>query len=144
MEQYYMNGYDLSVRTNSYNPYWWNSTGSHYGNAEEWYDSPLMTWERGSVPKLGAIACFDGSNRVGGHVAIVEAIDTNGKVALSESAYGGTMFHYRTNVVLRVGEYDSWSRGKFQGYIYIPLNYKDSPQPPTPSGKQDFIYRRGR
>lgn len=145
MEQYFQNGYDLSVRTDSYNPYWWNSTGSHFGDAYQWYDSPYMQWERGSTPKLGAIACFEeGDKFAGGHVAIVEGVNSDGTVNLSESAYKGGMFNYRTNVRLVVGQIDSYASAKFKGYIYIPLNYDEPPTPPTPSRSNFFLYRRGK
>lgn len=114
---------------NNYNPYWWNSTGSHYDNAETWYDSPLNTWEKGSEARLGAIACFSGDiSSYGGHVAIVEQINEDGTVNLSESAYGGFMFNYWTNVRLIVGNVYSHVGERFQGYIYNPY-IEDAPVP---------------
>ena len=133
MEQYKMNGYDLDVRTESYNPYWWNRTGTHFGNANTWYNSRDNIWEKGSVAKLGAIACWN--HNQGGHVAIVEVVHPDGSVDLSESHYGGAMFNYAPNQRLVVGQYDSRIQGTFQGYIYVPLSYS--------GGSKYIFYRRG-
>ncbi len=142
MEQYFQQGRDLSVRTNSYNPYWWNSTGSHYGDAQTWFESTVNTWEKGFVPKLGAIACW-GANGLGGHVAIVERINDDGTVDLSESHYGGALFNLARNQRLVVGQMDTRIGGRFQGYIYNTIDYGDSPTPPVPQGQGYLIYRRG-
>ena len=136
MEQYYQQGYDLSVRTASFNPYWWNSTGSHFGNASTWYNSSLNTWQKGGTAKLGAIACWD-ENGYGGHVAIVEKINGDGTVNLSESNYGGNMFDYVSNQRLIVNQYDVRVGSNFLGFIYIPLNYDGS-------GTTPILYRRGK
>lgn len=135
MEQYIQQGYDISNRTSSYNPYWWNSTGSHFGDAQNWYNNVNNIWNKGSVAKLGAIACW-GTNGLGGHVAIVEKINADGTVNLSESHYGGAVFNYATNQRLIVGQMDSRIGGIFQGYIYNPLNYDGN--------TNILLYRRGK
>jgi len=59
---------------------------SGFGSAATWYDDAL--WEKGSVPKIGAIACWDSYNGNGGHVAIVEQTDgTDDGTYLSMSGY---------------------------------------------------------
>lgn len=136
MEQYIQQGYDISDRTSSYNPYWWNANGSHFGDAQTWYNNASNRWGKGSTPKLGAIACW-GANGLGGHVAIVEAINGDGTVNLSESHYGGAIFQYVQNQRLVVGQRDSRIGGVFQGFIYIPLNYDGG------GGSNLLFYRRG-
>lgn len=125
MEIYLQNNYDLSIRTASYNPYWWNANGSHFGDAYTWYNNPSNRWNKGAEAKLGAIACFDTDGSFqGGHVAIVEEINTDGTVNLSESAYGGYMFNYWTNVELIPGrKYAHVGNSTFLGYIYNPLEF---------------------
>lgn len=133
MEQYIQQGYNIDDRTSSYNPYWRNSTGSHFENAETWYNDSNNRWTKGSKARLGAIACW-GANGQGGHVAIVESINNDGTINYSESNYGGALFNYVQNQRLVVGQVDSRIGGVFQGFIYIPLRY----------GTSDLIfYRRG-
>lgn len=61
-----------------------NSAG--FPNACYWYQYAL--WEKGSVPKVGAIACWGEYNSNGGHVAVVEATDgTDDGTYLSMSGY---------------------------------------------------------
>lgn len=134
MEQYIQQGYNISDRTSTYNPYWWNSNGSKFGDAETWFNDSSNVWSRGATAKLGAIACW-GENGRGGHVAIIEQINADGTVNYSESNYGGSMFVYVTNQRLVVGQRDSRIDGVFQGFIYIPLEY---------DGKDKLLfYRRG-
>lgn len=79
------------------------------GNAGEWWfiNKNNDYYEYGQEPKLGAVACW--SN----HVAVVEAIDDNGTVTISESHWGGTYFNTKTysNVAYHYGQ-------AFYGYIY--------------------------
>lgn len=79
------------------------------GNAGEWWfiNKANDYYEYGDEAKLGAIACWSG------HVAVVEAIDDDGAVTVSESHWGGTYFN--TNVY-----YDMSSHygQRFYGYIY--------------------------
>lgn len=130
------------------NPYWFTGA-STYPNAELWYQTAINSglWQVGSVPKLGAIACFDGSNYGnGGHVAVVEEINGDGSVTLSNSDAptslhpSGVYFYLKTNVFLTVGSDDNYVGEKFLGYIYNPLSSGDTP---TPSGDDTIIYRRG-
>ena len=69
-------------------------------------------YQRGSVPKLGAIACWDFGTW--GHVAVVEKIEGN-RVTLSESDYVQKI-NFRT-VTMNADSSDYYSG--FQGYIYI-------------------------
>lgn len=127
------------------NPYWFTGQ-STYPNAELWYQTAVNSglWQVGSVPKLGAIACWGGTELgLGGHVAIVEEINSDGSVTLSNSNYGGTYFYIKRNQYLTVGQKTPYVGEYFLGYIYNPLSSGDTPVPPTPSGGDMLIYRRG-
>lgn len=111
-----------------------NSAG--FPNACLWYNYAL--WEKGSVPKVGAIACWDDYNGNCGHVAVVEATDgTDDGTWLSMSGYvnasSGTRSYtnpgtssdwYFKYVTLTQAKY--WytnghpHHSKFLGYIYNP------------------------
>ncbi|MCM1114235.1 MAG: CHAP domain-containing protein [Clostridium sp.] len=79
------------------------------GNAGEWWfiNKANNYYDYGKEAKLGAVACW--SN----HVAVVEEIDDNGAVTLSESHWGGTYFNTvkYTNMSSHYGQ-------AFYGYIY--------------------------
>ncbi len=95
-----------------YKPYTWQ------GNAcDWWYNND--GYERGSVPRLGAIMCWGtSSNNAYGHVAVVEAIG-NGTVSFSEATYSpSNAFAYKENI--STSTLSSIYRGTFQGYIYLP------------------------
>lgn len=100
------------------------------GNAEDWYNHS-DGYSRGSVPKLGAVACYaDGIWSGDGHVCIVEEIDlVNQRCLVSESAYNGYYFR-ASHYIDYDGSYDDGSSGYvFQGFIYNPYA-GDTPGPP--------------
>ena len=109
------------------NPYWFTRQCT-YGNAETWVKEARMSgaWEVGNIPKLGAIADWDGSIRKkGGHVAVVEAINDDGSVLLSNSDYQGKLFYLVTANPI-VGQITPYVGEKFNGYIYNPnIKYPD-------------------
>lgn len=80
-----------------------------HGSAGDWYfiNKRNHYYEYGSTPKLGAVACW--SN----HVAVVEKINKDGSITVSESHWGGKYFNTKTykNVKSHYGQ-------KFYGYIY--------------------------
>lgn len=83
------------------------------GGASAWYGYTADGYSRGSTPKLGAIACWSD------HVAVVEAINSDGTIVLSESSYGanaGILFQLRT--VNGSNPYNK-SGDTFKGYIYL-------------------------
>lgn len=89
------------------------------GNAGEWWYININNdyYDYGSEPQLGAIACW--SN----HVAVVEAIDDNGSVTVSESHWGGTYFDTAT-----FADMTSHYGQTFYGYIYAydpPIDPED-------------------
>lgn len=99
------------------NPYWFTGECT-YGNAEAWMQQ--AEWETGRTPRLGAIACWDGSKlKKGGHVAIVEQIGKDGTVILSNSDYGGKTFYIQI-AKPDVGVITPYVGEKFLGYIYNP------------------------
>lgn len=88
-------------------------------NAEDWYDYN-DGYERGKTPRLGAVICWrkgktknesDGA----GHVAIVEQINKDGSIVVSQSGYGGSRFWTST-----IPSSYKLSGYVFQGFIYNP------------------------
>lgn len=94
------------------------------GNAEDWY-AHNDGYTRSQNPKLGAVACWKkgkvcNSNDGCGHVAIVEKINDDGSIIISESGYSSFRFRCRTlSSGYKLEGYD------FQGFIYPPC-YKDN------------------
>jgi surface antigen len=126
---YYLNGYGMPNCT----AYAWGRayellgsvpTLSH-GNANQWWDYNLDNgiYAYGSTPKLGAIACWGGSEC--GHVAVVEAISGD-QVTISESSWSGRLFE---NDTYTIGSENRTSVGGFQGYIYLGEFSSDTTPP---------------
>lgn len=97
------------------------------GNAEDWYGYP-DGYARGQTPKLGAVLCWRkgaaGDNSDGaGHVEIVEAINADGTIVTTGSAYNGYFFRTKTR-----SDDGNWSGGDyiFQGFIYNPVEFSGS------------------
>ena len=118
----------------------WELTGERptlpTSNGGEWWIDVGSEYEKGQEPRLGAIACWYDPSGVGsGHVAVVEAISTNpSTIATSNSAWQGTFWWMETCTFRNGGYYSDWMirRGyKFQGFIYLPLQY-GMPVPPQP------------
>ena len=89
----------------------WNGAGQWYG-----YNMSGNYYDYGSTPKVGAIACWSYSG--GGHVAVVEQIDSDGSMTLSNSEWGGRTFYLTTAKTTdsNPGGNSWWT---FQGYIYL-------------------------
>jgi surface antigen len=101
-------------------------------NAENWWGHN-DGYERGQTPRLGAIACWrkgsvNSASDGAGHVAVVEQINSDGSILISNSDYGGTRFYTKT---LPKG-YPISGR-VFQGFIYLPIQFDDPTPAPTPS-----------
>ena len=98
------------------------------GHARYWFyneggfPNPDDFFERGQTPRLGAIAVWGASN-LGpfGHVAVVEAINADGTVDVSESFWGGQFFAFSQNVDVHHNE--EWRTEpvdrNFLGFIYL-------------------------
>lgn len=96
-----------------------------WSNAEDWYGH-ADGYARGQTPKLGAVICWrkgvagDDSDGAG-HVAIVEAINADGSIVTSNSAYGGSLFYMET--LTKESNYSCGSSYTFQGFIYNPIDF---------------------
>ncbi len=96
-----------------------------YGNACTWYDREVAAgiYKCGQTAKVGAVCCWSYNAEGGnpGHVAVIEKINTDGSIVVSNSAYGsGTgrpiLFYlttYGSETELKSAFY------KFNGYIYM-------------------------
>lgn len=84
-----------------------------HGNAGEWWGMNIAGgyYKYGQEPKVGAVACWSG------HVAVVERVNDDGSVTLSESHWGGTYFDVvtYTNMSSHYGQ-------SFYGFIYTYNN----------------------
>lgn len=141
--------YAMNADTSAGN--WYRPTCA-FNNARFWYQTAVNEglWSVSRTPQLGAIACFN--NKVlpsgdddGGHVAIVEAIHSDGTVDLSFSEYQGRFFVYVKNATLQYGQYMTvngsvYGFGTFRGYIINPYTAGSIPDPepkPVP-----IVFRR--
>lgn len=91
-----------------------------WASAGYWYDYNRSNgyYQYGKTPKVGAIACW--SYNGGGHVAVVEQIDSNGTMTLSNSAYNrDDLFFYLTYAHTKDANPGGNSWWTFQGYIYL-------------------------
>lgn len=101
-------------------------------NAELWYPYTMDGYQRGQTPKLGAVICWH-STRSGGHVAIVEKINSDGSIITTNSAYNGSKFYTRQ---LKPPNYFMGNSYTFQGFIYNPTEFEDEPTPTPPEEKK--------
>ncbi len=88
------------------------------GNAGQWYsyNAKHNFYKYGSTPKLGAIACWDNYDSNQGHVAVVEKVNSDGTILISESHWRGTVFDTRT---IKSNSSNYLTSKRFLGYIYI-------------------------
>lgn len=94
-------------------------------NAQDWYGYTSDGYERSkTTPKVGAVLCWSDSRTTdGGHVAIVEKINSDGTLITSNSEYNGRYFTIQTISPPKAGNTSSQYPGPtftFQGYIYNP------------------------
>jgi surface antigen len=101
------------------------------GKVEQWYTNTSDGYKRGKEPALGAIMCWEGKNASAstdgkggyGHVAIVEQINADGSVLVSESFFNSSVY-WRT-LRRSKGTDGNWGQNsaayKFQGFIYCPV-----------------------
>lgn len=121
-------------------------------HAGTWYGPPdgsgtkIDGYERGNIPRLGAVACWSKTGGYG-HVAIVEEIKPDGSIVMSESNYRAESYNPNNSVHfgLRTGNSSNkWgipsASYTFQGFIYnpkIPANTNATTQ--IPSSMQDYV-----
>lgn len=111
------------------------------GNAEMWFGYN-DGYKRGKTPKLGAVICWR-KGKVGvsadgaGHVAVVERVNTDGSILISESGYNA--FRFRTRTLKP--PYAIGGTYVFQGFIYNPAVTDElkKEQATKPSAKVQFI-----
>ena len=135
---FYQAGYGLPNCTCYCWGRWWEITGTRpllpLGNAGNWFDSAnQMGLPTGQTPQLGAVVVTRyGSN---GHVSIVEQINDDGSILVSNSGWPSTFFWMETlyppNYIAR------WmpAGAKVQGFIYLPTQ----PTPPDPVIPPDYF-----
>ena len=104
-------------------------------DAEYWY-STQDGYERGSSPALGSVLCLaDGPYSGAGHVAVVEVINSDRSIVVSESAYGAYYFQTET---LYPPNYLPVEGYVFQGFIYYPYGGGR----PVGGGKKIWLMKR--
>lgn len=104
----------------------------YYIDAQDWYGLS-DGYSRGQTPKLGAVICYSGGAYSGlGHVAVVEEINPDGTIVVSESGWSGYRWRLRTADPNNEYPYSNpTDRYTFQGFIYNP--YVEGEMPPEPS-----------
>lgn len=99
------------------------------GNAEDFYVNAEKDYKRGQTPKLGAVICWRkgvaGDNSDGaGHVAVVEQINSDGSIVISQSAWKGTRFWTQT----LPKPYSFGAAYTLQGFIYPNIEFDNEPE----------------
>ena len=81
----------------------------NHGSAGDWWGINKRNgyYDYGQEPKVGAVACWSR------HVAVVEKVNEDGSVTVSESHWGGTYFDVKT-----FSDMHSHYGQSFYGYIY--------------------------
>lgn len=98
-------------------------------DAEDWYPN-TTEWEKGTLPALGSIICFaEGPFSGAGHVAVVEQINDDQSIIVSES--GWDAYYFKTETLYPENNYIPAAGYIFQGFIYNPYA-GDHPVPPGP------------
>jgi len=118
------------------------------GNARFWFYNdggtphPNDNFMRGQEPKLGAIAVWGaGAFGSAGHVAVVESINYDGTINISESGFGGPYFAFIRNVDVHANR--AWQQPisiNFLGFIYLCTTYTPPiyiPTPPMPEAEAE-------
>ncbi|RRG18690.1 CHAP domain-containing protein [Weissella viridescens] len=75
--------------------------GNNWGNATNWSASAAAAgFSVSGTPKVGSVAVFGagvgGADPVYGHVAMVDAVNPDGTITISEGNYAGMAYHTRT------------------------------------------------
>lgn len=120
-----------------------NPIGVPTSNAENWYKN-VKNFNKGATPKLGSIICWS-KGKIGvasdgaGHVAIVEQINDDRSILISES--GAHSFLFRTRTLKFPYKLNGYL---LQGFIYLPLEfeaetYKYPGTLPTPPKRGYFM-----
>lgn len=75
--------------------------GNYWGNAADWTASAAAAGHKVSnVPSAGSVAVFgagvQGADGTYGHVAVVDSVNPDGTIDISEANYAGLLYHTRT------------------------------------------------
>lgn len=144
---FYKSGYGMPNCTCYAFGRFWEITGGEmpdlsWGNAEDWYGH-ADKYARGTTPKLGAILCYRrgvaGDNSDGaGHVAIVEQINEDGSILVSESGWGSSILWWTSTRSNADGNWSGSTGAYFQGFIYNPIDFEGTglPVPDPVSGNR--------
>ena len=102
-------------------------------NANSFWTYPDGYARSSTVPKIGAIACWEGGSDGYGHIAIVIGISNDGKtIKTLNSAYKSTIYYERTlDYPFNFRAYN------FQGFIYCPYVQ------PNPEPKPEYKFKIG-
>ncbi len=94
------------------------ATGLASGDACSWY-SNTKGFKKGQEPRLGAIAVWQyGNSSSNGHVAVVEKIEKNGDIVVSEGGWSSQKW-YGNNTYKKSNNYATgYSNGHLLGFIY--------------------------
>ena len=93
-------------------------TGLPTCNAGDWIDRLPSSFKHGMTPKLGAVGVWKYPGQPG-HVAVVEAIYSDGRIKLSESGYGNS-WAKRWWTSIQSGPNYYQKPYKLQGFVYNP------------------------
>lgn len=108
-------------------------------NASVYYGYISDGFNRGQVPKLGAIACWKGGSSGAGHVAFVTNVDGKNWSGVA-SNYSGSAFYHCSYKYSSTYKYYLGSSYKFQGFIYPPIEFSIYATQAVPrSSQQDQI-----
>ena len=112
------------------------------GDAGTWYDNATAfnrgDFSLGAQPQLGAIICFkDAVNPVDnpGHVTVVEQINADGSIVVSQSGYnrtGGNTYFWTATVNQNNQYRENWYTQGGRNYYCQGFIYNDNVAPPTP------------
>ena len=93
------------------------STISH-GDACQWWDDSYG-YKKGQEPRLGAIAVWQyGNSDSLGHVAIVERIEENGDIVISQGGWSNCDWYSNDTISAENGYALDYSNGHLLGFIY--------------------------
>ena len=126
---FYQSGYGMPNCTcYAYGRFWEITKGTRpnlsLGDAGDWWDYS-DGYDRGQYPQLGAVCVWKDTTGGAGHVAIVEEVYSDGRVLISQSAWGGTFWW--TQVL--PSTYYFGSSYSFCGFIYNPGVSSKIPDP---------------
>lgn len=131
---FYQAGYGLPNCTCYVWGRWWEITGIRpdklsVGNGRDFYPEGAASGiPHGQTPQLGAIACWE--YVPGGHVAVVEQINSDGSIIISESGWGS--WYFKTETLYPPDYTPSWVKTIYGGYLQGFLYLDTQPTPPDP------------